>query len=169
MGYSITIQFPDAQSRDQMLKFLIANHVPLNTLVGEEYSMVRGPTDDPSYDGDKKNLIGYDFSLSGDLQSRVAFLICYWVKRQNPTLTIWYDGTDPEFIPEDCDEHGFRPLASTEIYMYKRKRKPWDLLGRAANTMGKEIIKEISQYDHTVHSYLKELTKQWNMNTSKTR
>jgi hypothetical protein len=154
VGYSIMVEFQNIKIRDKMLKFLIANLKPFNEMVKEELEYVRGPTDDLSY-GKSGHLIGFDFSLSGDLQSVVAYLICYWMIKRIPDSTFWYDGDETWPVPKECDEHGFHSLAQLEIKMMERAKKSLQMF------FYKPLIKSIQKYDQDVHNELKRLTLLW--------
>jgi hypothetical protein len=154
MGYSIMVEFKNVNTRDKMLQFLSNNLKSFNEMVKERLEYVRGPTDDPSY-GKSGHLIGFDFSLSSDLQSRIANLICYWMIKQVPNSRFWYDGNETWAVPEDCDEHGFHSLARLEMIMAERSK------GGLTTFYYKPLIKAIKHYDQDVHNELKRLTRLW--------
>ena len=116
MGYSVMVEFPEVEVRDKVLAFLEKNLTPPHKLLGEDVAYVRGPVSDPSYDRDeaKDRLIGFDFTTSAPPESRIAYMLCYWMARHVNGTSIWYDGLDKIEIPESCDEHGFEPLESLE-------------------------------------------------------
>lgn len=157
MGYSIMVEFPNTKIRDKVLAFLIDNMTPINELVGEEYLYTRGPVEDPAYGRDKaKNLlIGFDFTLSGNIQSRIAYMICYWMIQKIPDSKFWYDGIDNWSIPEDCDEHGFRSLAAMEENIIKQDNS------RMSKLVYTPLIQSFNTFNKPVHDELKRLSKIW--------
>lgn len=160
MGYSIMVEFSDAGIKNIMLRFLEKNLTPINQIVNENTLYVRGPTDDVSYTRrSAQNLIGFDFTLSGDVQSRIAYRICYWMIRRTPNAKFWYDGVESWPIPEACDVDGFEPMASMEINMLERSKRA----GRNPIIlfMHKKLIKQYSQFDKPVKAELIRLTRRY--------
>lgn len=159
MGYSIMVEFPNTKIRDQVYNFLLDNAKSFMELTKSDIEYVRGPVTDPAYAKDdakeKELLIGYDFTGSSDIQSRIAYLFCYWMMKQNGPCKFWYDGQDEWQIPEDCDIHGFHDLAYLER---KTSERQPDTI---KNLIYNPIIKEITQFNEPVHNELKRLTKLW--------
>ena len=132
------VWFPSAKKRDAVLDFLTKYAAPINEIADEPLLQVRGPTSDPAYSTRSgKNLIGYDFTLSSDLQSRIAHLHCYWMLTHFPTCRMWYDGIERMNLPVTCDKTGYRSLAWLEEmqmmrsswlrkHMYIQLKKPFD-------------------------------------------
>lgn len=159
MGYSVMVEFSDEAIRARMLSFLERHLTPISTMLGDEHAYVRGPVADPSYGKDDATdrLIGFDFTTSFPVESRVAYLLCYWMARRVPGSTIWYDGHERREIPADCDEHGFEPLEwmekrSLEIHMRRDQTSP-DYVAYLNAEM-----EQISAYNAVVRGELERLT-----------
>ena len=152
MGYSIMTEFPTVATRDAVLEFLSEHLTPIHELVGEETPYVRGPVVDPSYDRDDAadRLIGFDFSGSHAVQSRVAYLLCYWMAKRVPGSLVWYDGLDPVEPPAETDDDGFHPLERLE-------RLQADRLGKFPSWM-QEDMDRIAALGPPVKSALSRLT-----------
>lgn len=164
MGYSAVAEFPSVDLRDQVMELLEAHLTPIHTLVGEGTPYVRGPDIDPSYKPKKnqKRLIGFDFNTSMDLQSRVAYRLCYWMARQIPGVKLWYDGLEPLEIPEDCDENGFCPLEDFELRTIKRIEAQTPAKHRKDSVAYlRQDAEEYSQYNPAVKAQLERLTAAW--------
>jgi hypothetical protein len=157
MGYSIMVEFPSTELRDQMFKFLESNMTDLGTLTND-LMYTRGPVTDPAYclDSAKDRLIGYDFSLSGDLQSRMAYLVCYWIIKRVPGTKFWYDGSEPWGIPKECDDDGFHTLARIEHLQLKSTKS------KLLKKLTMPQIKYIERFDPIIKGELQRLTKLYN-------
>lgn len=155
MGYSVMAELPDAEIRDKMLDFLHNNLTPINELLQEEIPYLRGPVADPSYSNKEKEdkLIGFDFTTSQPLQSRVAYLLCYWMAQRVPRTTVWYDGIDKLEIPAECDDDGFHPLERQELL--EQKRAP------QLTTYLRPEIARIKTHNAQIKDELTRLTKLW--------
>ena len=160
MGYSIMVEFPDTETRDKMFEFLTNNLTLPYKLLGNDISYCRGPVIDPAYSNDRalaRNLlIGFDFTLSGDIESRIAYLLCYWMMKRVMLCKFWYDGIDQWDIPEECDEYGFHSLSRLEEKQ-AQKHPP-----TVRYIVFDPLIKDISKYNDVVHNELKRLTELWN-------
>lgn len=160
MGYSIMVEFPDAVSRNQMLSFLEQNLKRFDEWTGEEICIVRGPVPDPAYSDRtlmlKELLIGFDFTLSTDVQSRIAYRLCYWMIKRIPECKFWYDGEEQWDVPEYCDSHGFYPLAKLEHDQLKHTSQP-----EALRKLIKPLFERFKILDHIVHQELIRLTNLW--------
>ena len=165
MGYSIMVEFPNKDIRDKMLQFLLDNAKSFMDLSKSDLEYVRGPVEDPAYSRDKAEakglLIGYDFTGSNHLQSRIAYLFCYWMLKRIPKSKFWYDGDESWPIPEECDEHGFHTLARLEKLTYNRLIKEKNI-NRLYKIVYGPLIKDMEQFDEPVHTELKRLTGLWN-------
>jgi hypothetical protein len=163
MGYSIMVEFPNTEIRDRIYNFLSDNAKSFMKLTKSDIEYVRGPVTDPSYtrkkSQEKELLIGYDFTGSSDLQSRIAYLFCYWMIKRVPKSKFWYDGQELWSIPEECDEHGFHDLSRLEQKMSEKQPNT------VKQFIYEPIIKEISQFNEPVHNELKRLTKLWSQMT----
>jgi hypothetical protein len=152
------VEFPNIKIRDKMFDFLCDNLQPFNKLLAEDIEYVRGPVKDPSYyrrsAGDR--LIGFDFSLSGDMQSRIAQLVCYWMLKRVSGTKFWYDGDETWSIPEECDEYGFHSLARIEEGMLARNPS------FTRKLFYKPMIRSYSRFNKPVYNELKRLTELWN-------
>lgn len=154
MGYSIMAKFKSEKKRNEILSFLEKELTPINKLVNDEILWVRGPTDDPAY-GKNGYLIGFDFHLSDDLQSKIAYLICYWIKKQIPNCCLYYDGIKKIEIPEQCDKYGFHSLARLEYLRLEYAKSIF------VKKIIKKEIKDLEKHNITIRNELKRLTNLW--------
>jgi hypothetical protein len=155
MGYSVIAEFPSVETQDKMLSFLHNNLTPLTEILQEETLYVRGPVADPSYcaDSHANRVVGFDFTTSNPLQSRMAYLLCYWMARRIPGTIVWYDGEDKLEIPAECDDDGFHPLEKLELLQLNRSPQ-----------LGKYLrpeIAEIKTRNPRVKNELNRLTNLW--------
>ncbi len=157
MGYSVIVVFPDPDTRDKVLAFLEANLTPLHEILCEDTAYTRGPVSDPSYrkKGREDFTLGFDFSMSSDPESRLAYMVCYWAVRQIPDAEAWYDGLDKLKIPDNVNEDGFLPLED-----YERR-----LLSRCGNPESRALyyddIERLSALNPRVAAELSRLTRLW--------
>jgi len=102
MGYSVLVKFKSIKDRDEAFDLLLTHQ----RLWLDEYdfaTMVRGPVLDPSYDGDLKKILGFDFGSSGDPASQIAYYLCYWIANKYNAQT-YYDGVDKIQMPNELKE-----------------------------------------------------------------
>ncbi|MHC4315627.1 MAG: hypothetical protein ACYSW3_24550 [Planctomycetota bacterium] len=127
MGYSIMTTFTK-KNKDNMLNFLEKNFREWNQLSGEE-NTYRGPTDDVSYSGNLKILIGFDYSSWAGQTPAVAYIfrICYWMAAITQQRFVMYDGDEKWWLSElGVDEFGFKNLANYEAHLYEYERKKYN-------------------------------------------
>lgn len=153
MGYSVTVVFRSQKQHAKTLAFLNEHLAPINKLLGEATQYVRGPVADPSYGRGAKYQIGFDFSTSSQPQSRVAYMICYWIAKRVPSTNVWYDGNEKLDIPEECNDDGFHSMARQEEKQVERHptlRAPFA-----------SEIKALKSFDPSVSGELARLTNLW--------
>jgi hypothetical protein len=116
------------KNKDNMLNFLEKNFREWNQLSGEE-NTYRGPTDDVSYSGNLKILIGFDYSSWAGQTPAVAYIfrICYWMAAITQQRFVMYDGDEKWWLSElGVDEFGFKNLANYEAHLYEYERKKYN-------------------------------------------
>jgi hypothetical protein len=136
-----------------MLAFLDEHLTPLHELLKEDTLYVRGPVADPSYGRDAQHQIGFDFTTSSQWQSRVAYMVCYWVAKRVPGTNVWYDGHEKIDVPKDCNDDGFHSLAWLEDQTIKRNPQ--------ARAYFEPQVKALRSLNPAVSGELARLTKLW--------
>ena len=149
MGYSIMTEF-DKKTHKKMLAFLDLNFNEWGKLTGDEFTY-RGPTDDVSYGGKSKYVIGFDYSswAGQHVDTAYCFRICYWMAKMTGNDSVLYDGCERwELEKLRVDEIGFKKLMVPEF--------GWILSS-----------KEQYKYNLIIKKELERLTTQWLKNYSK--
>ena len=143
MGYSIMTTFTKSNQK-KMFKFLENNF--RDWTLSKDGNVFRGPTDDVSYNGNLKILIGFDYpSWAGQTPGvAYAFRICYWMAKMTGRNYVVYDGCERWLLTQlGVDEIGFKPLLGAEIgYDSKNEKKYNKIIKSELQRLTKEYHKE---------------------------
>jgi hypothetical protein len=147
MGYSIMTTFTK-KNQIKMLKFLENNFRDINQISDEE-NTYRGPTDDVSYNGRLKILIGFDYSSWAGQTFGVAYIfrICYWMATMTERDYVVYDGDDRWLLSElKINEFGFKDLLDCEASLDKKHRKKYNKIIKTELQRLTELYKKETLY-----------------------